>query len=225
MKNHSLAYTEFEKNVSNLRRLSHGLRYIMSTKEQYVEWLEKETGKKFSEDDFNQELMDTITKEIEVSNVLLRTYVERFCYDTCGKWKTFIKQYKREIDSCKMEYQRQCPQLSVLDINRDLRHSSVHYKLGYDSIVSSKKPSKILSEPVMLITNNKAEKQIVLLHDLNKVEIKSLLDEAHEKMSVTNISNHSLMGYGEILREEVLSCIRQIDLKRESNSTNRCGVA
>lgn len=213
MKNHSPAYTEFEKNVLNLRRLSHGLRYIVSTKEQYVEWLEKETGKKFLEDAFNQELMDTINKEIEVSNVLLRTYVERFCYDTCGKWDKFIKQYEQEIDSCNMEYQRQCPRLPVLDINRDLRHRSVHYKLKYQYIVSPKKPSKILSEPVMLMTNNKEGKQIVLLHDLNKVERKRLLDEAHEKMSLTNISNHSLMSYGEILREEVLSCIRQIDLK------------
>ena len=218
MKNHSPAYTEFEKNVSNLRRLSYGMHYLIVKKEQYIEWLEKEKGEKFPEEVFNQELKDTINMEIEVSNILLRTYVERFYYGTCEKgeifkWEKFEKQYKQEIDSCKMEYQKQCPQLSVLDINRDLRNNSVHSKPNRDVIKSDKKPSQILSEPVMLITNNKKEKQIVLLHDLNKVERKRLLDEAHEKMSLTNNSKHSLMSYGELLREEVLSCIRQIDLK------------
>ncbi len=217
MKNHSQAYIEFEKNVSNLRRLSYGMRYLVSEKEQYVKWLKKEKGEKFPEGVFDQELKDTINMEIEVSNVILRTYVERFYYGTCEKgekfeWEKFKKQYKQEIDSCKMKYQKQCPQLSVLDINMDLRNNSVHDKLEYIYIDSPKKPSQILSEPVMLITNNKEEKQIVLLHDLNKVGRKRL-DEAHEKMSLTNISKHSLMSYGELLREEVLSCICKIDLK------------
>jgi len=220
MKNHSPEYIEFEKNVSNLRRLLYGMRYLVSTKEQYVEWLEKEKGEKFPEDVFNQELKDTINMEIEVSNILLRTYVERFVmthvkkWDTfVKKWDTFVKQYKQEIDSCKMEYQRKCMSLPVLDINRGLRNNSVHAEHKRKIIKSTKKPIQILSEPVMLITNNKGEKQIVLLHDSDEVERKRLLDEAHEKMSLTNISNHSLMSYGELLIEEVLSCIRQIDLK------------
>jgi len=60
MNNHSHAYIEFEKNVSNLRRLSYGLRYVVGKKEQYIEWLKEEKGEKFPEESFNQELMNTI---------------------------------------------------------------------------------------------------------------------------------------------------------------------
>ncbi|MDD5615738.1 MAG: hypothetical protein PHH85_06000 [Candidatus Methanoperedens sp.] len=211
MNNHSHVYIEFENNVLNLRRLSYGMRYLDEKKKEFIKYLKEQKGETFPEDVFAQELKDTIYLQIEVSNILLRKYIEDFGYKKCGSFEKFLKQYKNEIDSYTMNYQRNMPQLSVLDINRDLRNQSIHSEPTYRLIKSSKKPIQILSEQVVRITNTSGEKEIVLLHDLNKNDIKQLLDETFKKMAPAN-THTSFMLYGEILREEILECIRQIDL-------------
>nr|QNO55216.1 hypothetical protein MHJDHPNH_00018 [Methanosarcinales archaeon ANME-1 ERB7] len=201
-------------NVSNLRRLSYGMRYLVDKEEQYIEWLEKEKGEKFPEEVFKQELENTAKMEIEVSNILLRTYVERFGYEKCGDFKGFVNQYKKEREPYKIKYQKDQDPIPVLDINRDLRNHSIHSEPTYELIKSSKKPIQILSEQVMRLTNNLGEKEIV--HDLDVHDLEDMgmkIDEARKKMTFTNSSNSSLMLYGELLREEVLECIRQIDLR------------
>jgi len=144
-----------------------------------------------------------------VSNILLRTYVERFGYKKCGDFKTFLGQYEKEIESYKIKYQRDSSPFSVLNINRDLRNYSVHSKPEYKFIKSPKKSIQILSEPVIRLTNNLGEKEIVLIHDLCDMDVKRLI---REKMTLTNSTDSSSMVYGEFLIEEVLECIRQIDL-------------
>lgn len=91
MEFHSQAYVTFENNVSNLRRLLFGLRYLQTKKKEYIELLNK-NGEPFPEVVFNKELENTINLEIEISNILLRTYVERFGYEKCGTFDAFIKQ-------------------------------------------------------------------------------------------------------------------------------------
>jgi len=145
-----------------------------------------------------------------VSNILLRTYVERFGYKKCGDFKTFLGQYEKEIESYKIKYQRDSSPFSVLNINRDLRNYSVHSKPEYKFIKSPKKSIQILSEPVIRLTNNLGEKEIVLIHDLDNMEEKRL---TYEETTLRNTSCYKRMVYGEFLIEEVLDCIRQIDLK------------
>ena len=198
MSGHSTAYIEFEKNVLNLKRLSYGMRYLVDNKI------------------FNQELDNTIDMEIEVSNILLRTYIERFVYNKSGNLKTFFEPYKTEIEGSKIQYQRDFSKVSVLDINRYLRHNSVHSEQNYEFIESHKKPIQILSEPVIRLTNNLGEKEIVLLHDLDKKKQEELLVETQKKMTITNDDNdieYYSMVYGQLLISEVLECIRKIDLK------------
>jgi len=213
MKNHSQVYLEFENNVSNLRCLSYGMCYLMDKKDKYVKWLKDEKGEKCPEEVFRQKLETTAKMENEVSNILLRTYVERFGYKKCGEFEKFLDQYKEEIEAYKIKYQRDLPPISVLDINRGLRNNSIHSKPKEEIIKSPKKSIQILSEDVERLTNNLGEKEIVLLHDLDEKGVKRLLDEAYEKMTSTNITESGYMLYGELLRDEVLECIRQIDLK------------
>ena len=212
MNNHSHAYIEFENNISNLRRLSYGMRYLDGNKKEFIKYLKEQKKETFPEDIFAQELKDTIYQGIEVSNILLRAYIENFGHEKCGSFSNFLKLYKNEIDAYAIEYQRTVPTLSVLDINRELRNHSVHSKPKYNLIKSSKKPIQILSESVFIITNTSEEKEIVLLHDLNKNEREQLLDETFRKMAPVNTHNSSML-YGEYLIIEVLECIRQIDLK------------
>ena len=212
MNNHSPAYIEFENNVSNLRRLSYGMRYLDGNKKEFITYLKEQKGETFPENVFAQELKDTIHLQIEVSNILLRTYIEKFGFQKCGGIKKFLKTYTNEIGAYTIEYQRNCPKLSVLDINRELRNQSIHSKPTYKLIKSSKKPIEILSESIVRRTNTLGEKEIVLIHDLNTNESKQLLDERFKKMALNN-SHTSHMSYGEILRDEILECIRQIDLK------------
>jgi hypothetical protein len=216
MQNYSQAYIDFENNVLNLRRLSYGMRYLVQIEEQYIKWLRGEKEEEIPEEVFRQELENTAKMELEVSNILLRTYVERYGQKKCGNFDTFLKRYKGEIGSYKIKYQRDQPPIPVLDINRDLRNYSIHPKPTYKLIKSSKKSIQILSEYVARLTNSSGEKEIVLLHDSDDKRVRWLLDEAHERMTLTNFSNSSLMLYGELLREEVLQCIRQIDLKIEN---------
>ncbi|MBE0517292.1 MAG: hypothetical protein IBX41_07905, partial [Methanophagales archaeon] len=122
--------------------------------------------------------------------------------------------------------------IPVLDINRELRNQSIHSEPTYKLIKSSKKPIQILSEDVIRLTNNLGEIEIVLLHDLDEMGVKRLLDEAYKTGNVAlrvltettpllldeayktgNPPLASWMLYGELLRDEVLECIRQIDLK------------
>jgi len=213
MNNHSHAYIEFENNVSNLRRLSYGMRYLYENKKEFIKYLEPEQKREtFPEDVFAQELKDTIYQGIEVSNILLRKYIEDFGYKKCGSFGNFLKLYENEIGAYTIEYQRTLPTLPVLEINRELRNQSVHSEPTYKRIKSSKKPIQILSESVVIKTNTSGEKEIVLLHDLNKNERKQLLDETFRKMAPVNTHNNSML-YGEHLIIEVLECIRQIDLK------------
>jgi hypothetical protein len=207
----SKAYYNFENNVSNLRRLFFGLRYLKDNKKEFIESLMK-NGERFPEAIFNQELENTINQEIEIANILLRSYVEKFGFEKCGDFnKVFLKQYKTEIDSYKIEYQRNLPSLSVLDINRDLRDYSVHSNPKYKLIQSSKTPFEILSEKVLRITNDRGDKKIALLHDLDLNEWGDELKKASSSMPLSS-SNTSFMSYGELLRDEVMECIHKIDL-------------
>jgi hypothetical protein len=212
MNNHSQAYIEFEKNVSNLRRLFYGMHYLDVKKDEYIKWLKDVKSESFPEKAFNQELWSTIEIELEVSNILLRTYIERFGYEKCGDFDVFLKRYGNQIESYKIKYQRDLTPLPVLDINRELRNQSIHSEPTYKLIQSPKKPIRILSEPVMRMTNNLGEKEIALLHDLKRESWEKELDKANKKMSPSSYKNNSSMTYGELLRDEVLECIRQIDL-------------
>jgi hypothetical protein len=80
----------------------------------------------------------------------------------------FLKRYGKQIESYKIKYQRDLAPLPVLDINRELRNQSIHSEAKYKRIQSPKSPIQILSEHVMRMTNNLGEKEIALLHDLNK---------------------------------------------------------
>lgn len=141
----------------------------------------------------------------------VRSYVEKYGYEKCGNFDAFLKQYITEIDSYKMEYQRDLPTLPVLDINRDLRNYSVHSQPKYKFIKSSKISLDILSERVARITNNLGDKKIALLHDLEINEWGNELKKASSYMPPSS-SNTSFMTYGELLRDEVMECIRKIDL-------------
>jgi hypothetical protein len=209
MEFHSTAYSNFENNVLNLRRLSFGLRYLKTKKKEYIEWLKK-NGERFPEAVFNQELENTINLELEISNILLKSYIERFGYEKCGTFDAFIKQYKTEIDSYKIEYQRDLPPLPVLNINRELRNQSIHSEPTYKLIKSSKIHIEILSERAVRITNDSGDKKIVLLHDLEQEEWGSELKKASSNVLQPN--NMTFMTYGELLRDEVKECIRKIDL-------------
>ena len=179
-------------------------------KEEYIEWL-KDKGEEFPESAFKQELNDTINLEMEVSNILLRTYVEMFAYSKCGDLEIFVDQHLSQINSHKMKYQRNFPPLPVLDINRDLRNHSIHSDNEYKFIKSSKTPNHILRESIVRITNKLGEKEIGLFHNLNEGARKAELNAAHSRMSSAN-SHSSFMTFGELLIDEVLECIRQIDL-------------
>lgn len=212
MNNHSHAYVEFENNVSNLRRLSYGMLYLSEKKKDFIKYLIEQKGEKFPDDVFAQELKDTIYLGIEVTNILLRKYIEDFGFKKSGSFKNFLKLYKNEIGAYTIIYQRNIPPLPVLDINRELRNQSIHSEPAYKRIKSSKKPIQILSEPVVRKTNTSGEKEIVLLHDLNRSDVERLLNETSIKMAPVNTHNSSMV-YGELLIEEVLECIRRIDLK------------
>lgn len=187
------------------------MRYLDVKKDEYIKWLKEEKGEIFPEEAFNQELSSTIKMELEVSNTLLRTYIERYAYGKCGSTRKFFNEYKNQVKSYKIEYQRKLPKLPVLEINYDLRNYSTHSKPKYESIQTIKTPVQILSEPVIRITNSSGEKVIGLLHDLDKKERKILLDQIYNQIPTGNI-NSSYMAYGELLREEIIECIRQIDL-------------
>ncbi len=205
----SIAYSNFENNILSLRRLSFGLRYLKTKKKEYIEFL-KENGERFPEAVFNQELENTINLELEISNILLRRYVERFGYEKCENFDAFRKQYKTEIDSYKIKYQRDLAPLPVLDINRDLRNQSIHSEPSYKFIKSSKIPIEILSERAVRVTNDSGDKEIVLFHDLEQEEWGKELEKARSNVPQPN--NHAFMTYGELLRDEVKECILKIDL-------------
>jgi len=212
MNTFSKEYIEFEKNISNLRRLSYGMRYLIVKKDEYIKWLKDEKGEIFPEKAFDQELWSTIDEELDVSNILIRTYIERYAFGKCGDIKKFLEKYKIQINYHKIEYQRNLPKLPILEINRDLRNYSVHSKPKYEYIQSDKTSVQILSEPVeRIINNDSGEKEIVLLHDLNKESQIKEMAKASKKMSPSSDSSYSYITYGELLRDEILECIRGID--------------
>jgi hypothetical protein len=85
----SQAYIDFKKNVSNIRPISYGMDYLDVKKDEYIKCLKDVKGKSFPSKAFNQELWSPIELELEVSNILLRTYIERFGYEKCGDFDIF----------------------------------------------------------------------------------------------------------------------------------------